>query len=167
MTKITFVDENDNVIGAGTRKEALEKGIIRRIVQIFLFNSKGELLIQKRSSNVLGPGKWDESAGGQVDEGEDYHQAAQRELGEELGIKNIPLKGIAKFYAEEISEAAINKRFSMIYRANYDGEINFNKEEISEVRWITLEKLENWMRERPEDFLQGFVKALNVYREGT
>lgn len=163
MTKIIFVDKNDNVIGSGTREEALQKGIIRRIVQIFSFNSKGKLLIQKRSNNVPGPGKWDESAGGQVDEGEDYHQAAQRELGEELGIKNIPLKEIIKFYAEEITETARNKRFSMIYRADYDGEINFNKEEIDEVRWITLEELARWMRERPEDFVQGFIKAFNLY----
>ena len=67
MPKIVFVDKNDNVIGSGTREEALQKGIIRRIVRIFLFNSKGELLIQKRSSNVRLPGKWVQSVGGHVD----------------------------------------------------------------------------------------------------
>ena len=163
MPKIVFVDKNDNVIGSGTREEALRKGIIRRIVRVFLFNSTGELLIQKRSSNVSLPGKWDQSVGGHVDEGEDYYQAAQKELKEELGIKNIPIKEIIKFYAEEISETTKNKRFSTIYRADYDGEINFNKEEIDEVKWTTLEELDSWMEERPEDFLQGFIKAFSLY----
>ena len=45
MTNIVFVDENDNVIGAGTRREAVEKGIIHRIVRIFLFTLNLTLLI--------------------------------------------------------------------------------------------------------------------------
>ncbi|MDO8574308.1 MAG: NUDIX domain-containing protein, partial [bacterium] len=94
MPKTTFVDEEDNIIGYGTRTEALEKGIIYRIVQIFLFNSKRQLLIQKRSKNVRGGGKWDQSAGGRVDEGENYNEAARRELKEELGITSVPLREV-------------------------------------------------------------------------
>ena len=164
MTKITFVDKNDNVIGTGTRKEALERGIIRRIVRVFLFNSKGELLIQKRSLKVPLPGKWDQSVGGHVDAGEDYLKAAQRELQEELGIRDIPLKEIAKYYTEETDEKVINKRFNMLYSANYDGKINFNEGEISEIKWIALNKLEEWIKERPRDFTQGFIDSFNIYQ---
>lgn len=165
MNKITFVDEDDNIIGSGTREEALQKGIARRIVRVFLFNSKGELLIQKRSGNVSLAGKWDQSVGGHVDEGEDYYQAVQRELQEELGIEDIAPKEITKFYTEETDETGINKRFNLLYSVNYDGEINFNSEEISEIKWITLDKLGDWMRERPQDFTQGFIKTLKIYQE--
>jgi len=69
MKLITFVDENDQVIGSGTKQEAWQKGIIHRIVRIFLFNFKGELLIQKRADNISSlPGRWDQSAAGHVDE---------------------------------------------------------------------------------------------------
>lgn len=163
MAKIVFVDKNDKVIGSGTRQEALEKGIIRRIVRVFLFNSKGELLIQKRSKSVPLPGKWDQSVGGHVDEGEDYLGATQRELQEELGIKDVPLKEITKYYTEETDENVINKRFNMLYLANYDGDIDFNKEEIDEIRWISLDKLEDWMKAQPQDFTQGFIKTFNIY----
>lgn len=165
MAKITFVDEGDNVIGSGTREEALQKGIARRIVRVFLFNSKGELLIQKRSSNVSLAGKWDQSVGGHVDEGEDYYQAVCRELREELGIQEAPLKEITKYYTEETDENVINKKFNMLYSANYNGKINFNKEEITEVKWISLEKLEDWTREQPQDFTQGFIKSFNMYQQ--
>lgn len=163
MPKIIFVDEKDNVIGSGTRAEALEKGIIHRIVRIFLFNSKGELLIQKRSRNVLSPGKWDQSIGGHVDEGEDYFEAAKRELAEELGIQGTKLEESVKFYTDKTDDTKIEKRFNTLYLGNYDGEINFNPEEISEIQWITLDKLANWMEEQPEDFTQGFIKTFNLY----
>ncbi len=54
MVNIIFVDENDNVIGEGTKQEAWKKGIAHRIVRIFLFNSKGELLIQN-AQNTTSP----------------------------------------------------------------------------------------------------------------
>ena len=77
MVNITFVDEQDNVIGAGSKQEAWTKGIYHRVSRIFLFNSKGELLIQKRSDNCVSlPGRWDQSAAGHVDEGETYLEAA-------------------------------------------------------------------------------------------
>lgn len=165
MAKIVFVDENDKVIGSGTREEALQKGIIRRIVRVFLFNSEGELLIQKRSGDVPLPGKWDQSVGGHVDEGEDYYQAVCRELREELDVQDAPLKEILKYYTEETDENVINKRFNMLYSANYNGKINFNKEEITEVKWISLEKLEDWMREQPQDLTHGFIKSFNMYQQ--
>ena len=165
MPKIVFVDKDDNVIGSGTGAEAREKGITYRIIRIFLFNSKGELLIQKRSKNVPSPEKWDQSVGGHVDEGESYLEAAVRELNEEMGIKGIPLQEITKFYTENINGTKTMKRFSTLYLGNYDGEINPNPEETSEVRWIALDELATWMKEKPEDFAHGFITAFNLYQE--
>src|SRR3989344_7854680 len=145
MTKIVFVDKDDNIIGSGTGDEAREKSIIYRIIRIFLFNTKGELLIQKRSKKVPSPEKWDQSVGGHVDEGESYLEATMRELDEELGIKDIPLQEIANFYQEEIDGVETMKRFNTLYLGDYAGEINFNPEETSEVRWITLDALATWM----------------------
>ena len=51
MSKIVIVDENDEVIGSEDKEIAFQKGLIRRIVRIFVFNSKGELFLQRRSSN--------------------------------------------------------------------------------------------------------------------
>src|SRR3989338_4643482 len=107
----------NNVIGAGSKEEAWKNGIIHRIARIFLFNSKGELLITKRGDNLSSlPGRWDQSAAGHVDEGEDYPTAAKRELEEEVGVKNIELIEKGKFFTDETDETGkIKKRFSMLY----------------------------------------------------
>src|SRR3989338_2032784 len=100
--KIQFVNENDQVIGAGTKEEAWANGIIHRVVGIFVLNSRNQLLIHKRSPGALtSPGLWDKSAGGHVDEGEDYLRAAYRETKEELGIDNFELEEITKFFLKE------------------------------------------------------------------
>src|SRR3989338_6631681 len=150
MPNITFVDENDNVVGAGTGKEAREKGICHRISRIFLFNSKGELLIQKRSDNSTTlPGRYDQSAAGHVDEGEDYLTAAKRELEEEVGVKGIELTEKGKFFTDEKDQPGkIVKRFNMLYTATYDGEVKPSPEVVSEVRWIDPKELSKWMEER-------------------
>ncbi len=160
MPNITFVDENDNVIGAGTGKEAREKGIYHRISRIFLFNSKGELLIQKRSDNSTTlPGRYDQSAAGHVDEGEDYLTAAKRELEEEVGVKGIELTEKGKFFTDEKDQPGkIVKRFNMIYTATYDGEAKPSPEEVSKVRWIDPKELSKWMEEKPNDFTEGFIE---------
>ncbi len=158
MAKITYVDENDKVIGEGTKEEAWEKGIIHRIARIFLFNSKGELLIQKRADHLTSvPGLWDSSAAGHVDNGEEYQQAAERELSEEVGIADIPLIERDKFFTDEKDESdKIKKRFNMIYSATYDGDIKQNAEEVSEIRWIEPKVLAQWMEKNPADFTAGF-----------
>ncbi|MDP3954925.1 MAG: NUDIX domain-containing protein, partial [bacterium] len=119
--------------------------------------------IQKRSKNVPSPEKWDQSVGGHVDEGESYLEAAARELAEELGVKDIPLQEIAKFYTENMDGAKTMKRFNTLYWGDYDGEIKLNPEETSEIRWVTLDALATWMEEKPQDFAQGFITAFNLY----
>lgn len=163
---IVYVDENDNVIGAGSRPDAAQKGILHRIARIFVFNSKGELLLQKRSREVKSfPNRWDDSVAGHVDEGEDYLEAAKREMKEEIGVEHVPLKEVGKFYGEVTEEAPLKKRFNMLYVAHYDGPINFDPKEISEVKWISLPELERWVLEKPTDFAQPFRDSLMFYNQ--
>lgn len=156
--KILFVNKNDAPIGSGTKEEAWKTGAYHRIVKIFLFNHKGETLIQKRSMDLVSnPGRWDHSAAGHVDEGETYKQAALRELEEEINLTNIPLKQVMNIETHETDEPdKIKNRFNMLYTARYDGDIHPGPE-VSETQWIAPDALLAWMEERPDDFTQGFV----------
>ena len=118
MTIVDFVDENDKVISSGPVKDAIAKGVAYRISRVLVFNSRGELLIQKRSDNHPSlPGRWDMSSAGHVDTGENYLEAAQRETEEEIGLKDIPLEEVGRVYTEETDEPMLKKRFNMVYSA--------------------------------------------------
>lgn len=164
MARILFVDSDDNPIGAGERKDAYAQGIAHRIVRVFLFNSKGEFLLQKRSANVDAPLKWDQSAAGHVDEGEDYEQAVYRELKEELGVDGVPLTEVARYYVESPAEPHPIKRFNAIYAGVYDGEFAVDPGEVAEVKWVTVEELEVWMVTKPGDFTGGFLYAYDQFK---
>ena len=86
---VDLVDENDNVTGTALRSDVHgNPSLVHRVAHVLVFNSKGELFLQKRSMNKdVQPGKWDTSVGGHLDSGELYYQAAIREMEEELGIK--------------------------------------------------------------------------------
>lgn len=163
MSNITFVDKDDNIIGYGTKSEAKEQGIIHRVVRIYVVNSSGEILIQKRSAYVDIPYCWDQSAAGHVDEGEDYDTAASRELQEEVGIAGVPLTKVAKYYSEESDTNAVRKRFNTLYTATYDGDVQMNPREVSEIKWIQPAELEQWMHDKPQEFTQGFLESYKQY----
>ena len=86
-----LVDEAGNVIGKATRRECHSGSmLLHPVVHLHVFNSTGELYLQKRSmSKDIQPGKWDTSVGGHVDYGEDIEAALRREAREELGLHYI------------------------------------------------------------------------------
>lgn len=166
MALITFVDEHDNVVGAGTKQEAWEKGVRHRIARILLFNTKGKLLIQKRAAHLAScPDKWDQSAAGHVDAGETYEGAAKREATEEIGIPDLQLHEQGKLYTDETDEPGkIKRRFNMLYTTVSDAAIRANPDEVSETRWIMPDELAAWMDACPSDFTQGFVANFKEWR---
>src|SRR6059058_5512119 len=83
-----IVDENDVVIGRNTRSEVHRLGLRHRAVHVLVFNSRGEVFLQKRSMKKdTFPGAWDSSSSGHLDSGEDYDACAVRELWEEIGLR--------------------------------------------------------------------------------
>src|SRR5437764_14376788 len=81
------VDQKDRIIGREARAEVHRRGLLHRAVHVLVFNSRGEIFLQKRSmSKDTFPGVWDSSASGHLDCGEDYDACALRELREEIGL---------------------------------------------------------------------------------
>src|SRR5205807_7544353 len=81
------VNERDEVIGRQSRSEVHRLGLMHRAVHVLVFNSRGQIFLQKRSlKKDRQPGLWDSSTSGHVDSGEDYDACAVRELREEIGL---------------------------------------------------------------------------------
>lgn len=154
------VDQDDQVIGQATRREVHERGLLHRSVHILVFNSNGELFLQKRSPvKDENPGYWDTSAAGHVDSGEDYESCAHRELEEELGIKG-DLKEIGRFRAcpETFFEHV------RVYLCTSDAKIVINPDEISEGRFWSLEETESSIRNETLPFTSTFRLILDKLR---
>src|SRR5436190_4916815 len=81
------VNERDEVVGRNTRNEVHRLGLMHRAVHVLVYNSRGEVFLQKRSMRKdRQPGVWDSSASGHLDCGEDYDTCAVREVREEIGL---------------------------------------------------------------------------------
>lgn len=131
---IDVVNEDDQVIAIKTRGEIHAAGLMHRAVHILVFNSRGELFLQKRSMQKdEQPGLWDSSAAGHVDSGEDYLGCAQREIEEELGIVlERPLEPLFKLPAT----ARTGNEHCMVYRYEFDGQMVLQAAEIDEGAWV-------------------------------
>ena len=153
------VDEADRVIGEAPRWQVHGDNLLHRAVHILLFNGKGELFLQKRSRlKDRHPGVWDSSAAGHVDAGEDYDQAAHRELEEELGVA-AKLERVVKLPASDRT----GQEFIWLYRGEHDGPFRLARSEIEVADFFPPELVSAWLKARPDDFAPGFAECWKAF----
>jgi len=140
MEYIDVVNDKDEVVGSISREESYAN-CNRRGAYVLLYNSKNELLLQKRSEKVHNPNMWFVSAAGHVSSGETYEEAAYRELKEELSIT-------AKLtFIEKISEIISNRILFMgVFYGTSDREIKIDNDEVSDYIFISEKELPNFMK---------------------
>ncbi len=131
---LDVVDENDVVIGVETRGQIHARGLMHRSVHVLLFNSAGEVFLQKRSmSKYEMPGYRDTSAAGHVDRGESYQDCAQREIEEELGIRSVDE---FEYLFKLPPTARTGYEHAMVYRYVHDGPLQLDPDEIDAGEWL-------------------------------
>ena len=153
------VDSENRVIGQATRGEVHGKGLLHRSVHILVFNSKGELFLQKRAmSKDESPGYWDSSAAGHLNAGEEYRASANRELMEELGIS-----GDLQFFMKFPASKETYWEHVESYLCTSDHNITINPLEISEGRFWTISDLKESVHKNPGQFTSTFYLFFDSY----
>jgi isopentenyldiphosphate isomerase len=157
MTEEVFdvVNERDEVIDRQPRSEVHRLGLLHRAVHVLVFNSRGEVFLQKRSMKKdRQPGVWDSSASGHVDSGEDYDTCAVRELREEIGLA-LARTPERLFKIGECAET--DHEFVWVYRCASEGPFDLNAEEIECGGWFAPDEVTRWMAGRPQDFASALL----------
>lgn len=154
------LNEKGEYIGkTETREKCHTEGFWHKAVAMFIINSKGQVLLQKRSANKkMWPNMWDITAGGHVLAGEFGFQSIIREAEEELGIdlnKN-DITFIGSSISSNIQGKIVNNHFNEFYIVNKDVDettLKLQEEEVSEVKWVD----KNEIIERIKDNCNGIT----------
>ncbi|MBT3814619.1 NUDIX domain-containing protein [Candidatus Woesearchaeota archaeon] len=161
---LDVVNETDEVIGQDYKNNKFTKGFISRNAVVFIKDKEGRYIIVKRSPlKRTDPNKLDLSVCGNVNAGEDYKQAAIREMKEEIGIE-CDVKFLKKITNEIPHKDTILKFFTGIFLGEHHGEIVTNEEVKEHQRW-TLEELKQEMEQNPEQFTFGFRKDFEEVKD--
>lgn len=156
-----IVNERDEVIGRKPRSEVHARGLLHRAVHVLVFNSRGEVFLQKRSMKKdRQPGVWDSSCSGHVDSGEEYDQTAVRELREEIGlVLSAPPQRLFKINPCAETDA----EFVWAYRCENNGPFQLHPDEIETGGWFTPEKVTQWIHEKPREFAPAFMLIWKLF----
>jgi isopentenyl-diphosphate delta-isomerase len=167
---LDILDVQGNKTGESrTYEEAHELGLIHKAVHVWIVNSKGEILVQKREKNRRAyPGLWDISSAGHMSKGETSIEAGKREASEELGITLsdpdfIPI-GTFEEHIVLRDGAYINNEFQDAFVVRKDipiSKIKIDPEEVEAVRWITHQEFQTWIEGKGELM----VPHINEYRK--
>ncbi len=141
--RLEIVNEKGEVVGLAPRSAVHgDPALIHRVVHVLVFDPEGKLLLQRRSMNKdVAPGKWDTSVGGHVGIGEALPSSAGREMEEELGITDCGMEYLYSYTHPSQNETEL----VTTYRCMFSGEIAFNRDEIDEVRYWSLDEIEEVM----------------------
>ncbi|MGL4292308.1 MAG: isopentenyl-diphosphate Delta-isomerase [Bacteroidales bacterium] len=154
---VVLIDESDNVVGYMEKIEAHEKGLLHRAISVFLFNEKGEWLLQKRASGKYHcPGLWSNSCCTHPFANESYENAALRRTNEELGL-SPELKEIHRFiYRAELDQSLVEHEYDVVFMGITKVDPDINPEEVSTFRYISSEGLAREISTYPENFTPWF-----------
>lgn len=132
------VDKNDKLLGHRSRYDCHhDKTLLHRTVGAIVFDEKGRVLLQKRSSTKdMGAGLWGISCAGHVRKGQEYEEALHRELMEELGIE-IPVEYLTKFIVADEDETEM----SVLYKGISSGPFTPNSEEVEKIEFFSPREL--------------------------
>ena len=162
MEKIIRVDEFDNEIGTMEKMEAHRKGLLHRAFSVLLFNSRGELLLQKRAKNKYhSGGLWTNTCCSHPLPHESIQEAARRRLKQEMGIDLLPTFAFKFIYKTNLDQSLIEHEFDHVYIGVFDGIPMINKDEVEEWKFMNLNSLRKDINQFPESYTTWFKMIIN------
>jgi len=163
---VVLVDENDIEVGTMEKIETHQKGLLHRAFSVFIFNSKGEMLLQQRSLRKYhSGGLWSNACCSHPYPNEDVANAAHRRLKEEMGFETNLIKAFAFTYSAQFNNGLTEHEFDHVFVGYYDGIINPNFDEVENYAFRTIEKIETSLDKHSDFYSEWFLIALPKIKE--
>jgi len=158
---VILLDKDNQEVGYEEKIKAHKENKLHMAFSVFVFNSKNELLIQKRHNDKYhSKGLWSNSCCSHPRKGELIEEAAHRRLKEEMGF-SCELQKIGSFhYNVELEDGLWENEIDYVFIGKYDGEVNVDESEVEEYRWISLKNLEEDIKKNPLKYTYWFKEAL-------
>lgn len=157
MEQVILVDEDDRPLGLLEKMEAHRQGKLHRAFSIVLFNSRGELLLQKRASaKYHSGGLWTNTCCSHPQPGETMSQATRRKLKQEMGIDLQPEFAYTFLYKVALDNDLWEHELDHVYTGIYDGTPDINPDEVEDWKFIDLADLRHDMATHPDRYTHWF-----------
>ena len=157
MEEVILVNGQDEPVGTMEKMEAHYQAALHRAFSVFLFNSRGEMLLQQRAkSKYHSGGLWTNACCSHPRPGEETANAANRRLHEEMGI-SAQLKKIFDFtYKASFDNGLTEHEYDHVFTGNFSGIIKPNKNEVQDYCFKSMEDLEISLQSHPHKYTAWF-----------
>lgn len=160
LTKVILVDELDNAVGSCEKLAAHKEGLLHRAFSVFIFNSKGEMLLQQRAMEKYhSGGLWTNACCSHPAEGEDLASAAHRRLKEEMGFNTDVEKVFDFVYKASFENGLTEYEFDHVFIGYYDEAIHANREEVMDYCYKSLDEIRASLSTHPHRYTAWFQLA--------
>ncbi|SMO62002.1 isopentenyl-diphosphate Delta-isomerase [Solitalea koreensis] len=169
MQELLLVDHQDNVIGYGEKLSVHQKGELHRAFSIVVFNSKGELLLQKRAKDKYhSGGLWTNACCSHPLKDEELEDTLHKKLMGEMGF-DCELHFLYKFIYRSVYENGLTEHeYDYVYVGSFDGKPNPDPEEAEDFKWMKVENIKLDILQHPETYSSWFkliITELDQYSQ--
>lgn len=159
--QLILVDLSDNEIGALDKMEVHLQGLLHRAFSLFIFNNKGELLLQKRANHKYhSAGLWTNTCCSHPNFGESTIDAVNRRLEEEMGMKCASYFAFSFVYKTIFENGLTEHELDHVYIGNCDTAPVINTSEVEDYKYISMDKLIEDVAANPDDYTSWFKICL-------
>ncbi|MGE5108929.1 MAG: isopentenyl-diphosphate Delta-isomerase [Sphingobacteriales bacterium] len=157
MQEVILVNEQDEPVGTMEKMEAHKKAILHRAFSVFIFNSKGEMLLQQRAARKYhSGGLWTNACCSHPKPGEEAKQAAERRLNEELGFSANLKKAFHFTYKVSFENGLTEHEYDHVFTGLYEGVIHPNTDEVSDYCYKTMKEIQSSLETHPQKYTAWF-----------
>ena len=159
---VILVDPMDREIGIEEKLKAHREGKLHRAFSVFVFNTSGELLLQKRSETKYhSGGLWTNTCCSHPRPGESHDCAARQRLYEEMGFDCELTELFSFIYRTKLEHNLFEHELDFVFVGRYDGQPVPNPNEVEDWKWMDIEELKRDVGKNPEHYTYWFKLILN------